>query len=152
MADYTFLPWARRGLAGRTPPVALEQPLPAQVTVDVGVTLTDIPESRFTLTVNGPGDVMGLDPRVVVRTDPRPHSVDVEPNYLPLVEFDPPDLPWMFTPATSGPDDRLRPWCVLVVVDLGVVEPPRAQPGLPLPVLEVPGPLVATELPDLAES
>ena len=99
MAVYTFLPWARRGLAGRAPPLALEQPLPAQVTVDVGVTLTDIPESRFTLTVNGPGDVMGLDPRVVVRTDPRPHSVDVEPNYLPLVEFDPPDLPWMFTPS-----------------------------------------------------
>ena len=24
MADYTFLPWARRGLAGRTPPVALD--------------------------------------------------------------------------------------------------------------------------------
>ena len=152
MADYTFLPWARRGLAGRTPPVALDQPLPAQVTVDVGVTLTAIPESRFTLTVNGPGDVMGLDPRVVVRTDPRPHSVDVEPNYLPLVEFDPPDLPWMFTPAASGPDERLRPWCVLVVVDLGVVEPPRSEPGLPLPVLDIPGPLVDTELPDLAES
>ena len=61
------------------------------------------PRVAVSLTVNGPGDVMGLDPRVVVRTDPRPHSVDVEPNYLPLVEFDPPDLPWMFTPAASGP-------------------------------------------------
>ena len=78
-----------------------------------------------------------------MRTDPRPHSVDVEPNYLPLIEFDPPDLPWLFTPAASGPDDRLRPWCVLVVVDLGVVEPPRTEPGLPLPVLEVPGAAVA---------
>jgi hypothetical protein len=152
MADYTFLPWARRGLAGRTPPVPLGQPLPAQVTVDVGLTLSTIPESRFTLAVNGPGDVLGLDPRVVVRTDPRPNSIDVEPNYLPLVEFDPPDLPWLFTPAASGPDDRLRPWCVLVVVDLAVVEPPHAEPGAPLPVLEVPGRLVDTELPDLAES
>src|SRR5689334_23740532 len=95
---------------------------------------------------------MGLDPRVVVRTDPRPNSVDVEPNYLPLIEFDPPDLPWLFTPAASGPDDRLRPWCVLVVVDLAVVARPQLEPGRPLPVLEVPGALVATELPDLAES
>ncbi|HEU4330379.1 MAG TPA: hypothetical protein VFR40_04625, partial [Lapillicoccus sp.] len=152
MADFTFLPWARRGLAGRVPAVALDDPLPAQVTVDVGVTLSSLPEQRYTLTVNGPGDVMGLDPRVVIRTDPRPNSVDVEPNYLPLIEFDPPDLPWLFTPASSGPDDRLRPWCVLVVVDLAVVDRPQLEPGRPLPVLEVPAALVATELPDLAES
>jgi hypothetical protein len=152
MADYTFLPWARRGLAARTPAVPSDRALPARVTVDVGVTLTSLPESPFTLTLHGPGDVIGLDPRVVVRTDPRPHSVDVEPNYLPLIEFDPPDLPWLFTPAASGPDDRLRPWCVLVVVDLGVVDRPQVTPAAPLPVLQVPAGLVGSELPDLAES
>jgi hypothetical protein len=151
-STYTFLPWARRGLAGRTPVVASTAPLPATAQVDVGLTLSGLPEATRRLGLYGPGDVLGIDPRLVVRTDPRPGSVGVEPNYLPLVELDPPDLPWLFTPASSSADDRLRPWCVLVVVDLAVVRPPRPDPGRPLPVLEVPGPLVATELPDLTES
>jgi hypothetical protein len=150
--SYTFLPWARRGLAARTAPAAADAPLPAHAKVTVGVTLTSLPESRYELTVHGPGDVLGVDPRLIIRTDPRPDSSDVEPNYLPLIEFDPPDFPWLFTPASAGPDDRLRPWCVLVVVDLSVVDPPRAEPGRPLPVLDVPAAVAGTELPDLAES
>ena len=150
--SYTFLPWARRGLAGRTAGVTSEAPLPAQATVDVGLTLTSLPESRFELTLHGPGDVLGIDPRLIVRTDPRPYATAVEPNYLPLIEFDPPDLPWLFTPASSGPDDRLRPWCVLIVVDLSVVAAPHTEPGRPLPVVEIPAAVAAAELPDLAES
>lgn len=149
---YTFLPWARRGLAARSPVVAGAAPLPATAQVEVGLTLTSLPEASRRLSLYGPGDVLGVDPRLVVRTDPRPGSVDVEPNYLPLIEFDPPDLPWLFTPASSGADDRLRPWCVLVVVDLAAVRSPRPDPGRPLPVLEIPAALVATELPDLTES
>ena len=41
---------------------------------------------------------------------------------------------------------------MLVVVDLAVVDAPRAVRGQPLPVLEVPREAIATELPDLAES
>ena len=150
-SQYTFLPWTRRGLAARTP-VLMTGSLPPPARVDVGGTLTRLTASTFTLTVNGPGDVLGIDPRVVVRTEPRPNTDDVEPNYLALVEFDAPDLPWLFTPASSGTDDRLPPWCVLVVVDLAVLAHPSREAGRPLPVLTVPHDLVATELPDLAES
>ena len=49
---------------------------------------------------------------------------------MPLIEFDPPDFPWMFTPAKARRERGLRPWCVLIVVDLDVVAP-RGKPGAP---------------------
>jgi hypothetical protein len=155
--NHTFLPWTRRGLAARasavdTGPTATAPALPAQATITVGLTLSGIPEARYDLTLYGPGDVVGIDPRLIIRTDPRPGSANVEPNYLPLIEFDPPDFPWMFTPAVSGPSDRLRPWCVLIVVDLSVVAAPRVEEGRPLPVIEVPKAAAEVELPDLRES
>ncbi len=157
-ANLTFLPWARRGLAGRVAAVdatvdaGAAATLPARAKITVGLTLTAIAESSYDLTLYGPGDVLGIDPRLIIRTDPRANSNNVEPNYLPLIEFDPPDFPWMFTPAVSGSSDRLRPWCVLVVVDLSVVAAPRVEGGQPLPVLVVPSAVAGVELPDLAES
>ena len=53
----------------------------------------------------GPGDVTGIDPQQVVRTEPRHLATDFEPNYFPAIEFDRPDFPWLFTPAKA--DDRL---------------------------------------------
>lgn len=151
-ATYRFLPWARRGLADRVVDVDDAGPLPARGKVSVGLTISSLPEARRNLAVLGPGDAVGVDPRLVVRTSPRANSLDVEPNYFAHIEFDPPDFPWLLTPARSGPAERLRPWCVLVVVDLAVVEAPRTERGVPLPVLEVPAAAVARELPDLHES
>jgi hypothetical protein len=105
------------------------------------------------LSVYGPGDIIGVDPRGIVRLDPKRLASDVESNYLPAIEFDRPDFPWMFTPAAPGPNERLRPWCVLVVV--------RRQAGVdiaqsrerPLPTLTITNEAKAhDELPDLAES
>jgi hypothetical protein len=152
-ARYQFLPWVRRGLASRVPvadaPTAVLAP---RANVSVGITLTSIAEQTVNLALFGPGDVVGIDPRMIVRTDPRPLAADVEPNYMPLIEFDPPDFPWMFTPAKPSADDKLRPWCVLVVVDMEVVAAPIGKAGAPLPTIDVPATAVATELPDLSES
>ena len=100
--------------------------------------------------------MLGVDPQLIVRTDPRPNSSDVEPNYLPAIEFDPPDLPWLFTPASAGGNERLRPWLVLVCVDRSIVDPPQMTSSGgrrgPLPVIELTSAAVASELPDLRES
>ena len=148
-SSYRFLPFARRGLAARietTPPGA------TRASVRAGVTVSSIPEVTRDLALYGPGDVLGIDTRLIVRTSPACNSVDVEPNYLAHVEFDPPDFPWLFTPAGAPADNRLAPWCVLVVVDLDVVAAPATAAGRPLPSLTVPAGAVAAELPDLAES
>ena len=74
--SYQFLPWVRRGLT-----VALTQTdnlgnLPARATAQIGVKLagahagtaiTPLPMQLY-----GPGDVIGIDTALVVRTDPRP--------------------------------------------------------------------------------
>lgn len=154
--SYQFLPWVRRGLA-----VALDAPdtlgpLPARGRATVGVSLAGAAAGTevapLQLRLYGPGDVIGIDPTLVVRTDPRPGATNFEPNYLAIVDFDPPDFPWLLTPAHANGDDRLRPWLVLVVLDRAKVAAPKLQPGALLPAVKVAAADVATELPPLGES
>ena len=100
----------------------------------------------------GPGDVTGLPPQQVIRTDPAPGARTFEANYLPLVEFDEPALPWLFTPASASAG-RLRPWLCLVVVreQPGVQLAPPARGSLPVLRIGVPA-RPEEELPDLDDS
>ena len=101
----------------------------------------------------GPGDVTGIDPQQVVRTEPRHLATDFEPNYFPAIEFDRPDFPWLFTPAKANADGKLRPWLCLVVVRKQEGVSLRVDRNLPLPVLEIKPPArPERELPDLSES
>jgi hypothetical protein len=84
--------------------------------------------------LTGPGDVIGISPRAIVRTEPRSRVTDFEPNYLAFIEFYEEDFPWRFTPAravqkdaaghpTSSPQlTRLRPWIFLLVLEEGEFE------------------------------
>lgn len=153
---YQFLPWVRRGLT-----VALTQTenlgnLPARATAQVGVKLAGAHAGTaitpLSMQLYGPGDVIGIDTALVVRTDPRPGTTNFEPNYLAIIDFDPPDLPWMLTPAKANADDRLRPWLVLVVLERAKVGAPKMAGSSPLPQIRVPAAHVATELPPLGES
>jgi hypothetical protein len=103
----------------------------------------------------GPGDVIGIDPRVMVRTEPQPYTPDFEPNYLAAVDFDTPDFPWMLTPAApnvAGGVHKLRPWVVLVVFERARVAPPKMRRGRPLPSVSISAAVFLEELPDLDES
>ena len=88
----------------------------------------------------GPGDVTGIDPQQVVRTEPRHLATDFEPNYFPAIEFDRPDFPWLFTPAKADAAGKLRPWLCLVVVRKQEGVTLRTDRNLPLPVLEIKAP------------
>src|SRR5687768_11221628 len=153
-ANVAFLPWVRQGAAAALTTVddlAATQNVPVKLTA--ALTINRAPEVRVEVRLLGPGDVVGIDPQQIVRTDPRPGSADFEPNYFPAIEFDRPDFPWLFTPAAADGTARLRPWLALVVVRRhgGVhLRPPGEEP---LPVLEIGDPArPADELPDLAES
>ncbi len=149
-ARYRFLPWARLGAA----PTAIDTlgaGVPAHTTLSMRLRVNNRADFPVTARIHGPGDIVGLDARQVVRTDPPHLASEFEPNYFPLVEFDRPDVPWLFTPATGDPQGRLRPWIVLVVV--------RVQPGVTVDlngartVLRIAPPAKpAVELPDLGES
>ena len=76
-----------------------------------------------------PGDVTGIPARQVIRCAPANGIANAEPNYLATIDFDAPDLPWLFSrKPTSGP---LLPWIALAVVDLTDL---AADPLAPSPV------------------
>ena len=152
-AAYKFLPWARQGLAaGINTPDDLGDAMPGRAAVQVRLEVNEVPIDQQVL-IHSPGDLISIDTSEIVRTDPPPNTQDFEPNYFPLIEFDRPDFPWLFTPAGAGDKERLRPWLVLIVVreQDGVTLTMRK--GQPLPVLAI-GPPASplAELPDLAES
>ncbi|WP_119070898.1 hypothetical protein [Aggregatilinea lenta] len=152
-AQYRFLPWTRRGLVAEVQDPDTGGALPGRAKISVGVTVTNVPGTNgIDMALYGPGDVLGIDTRLIVRASPRPGSTNVEPNYLPAIEFDPPDFPWMFSPAKAAGNQRLRPWLVLLVLDRANVKLPKADRLRPLPTITIPAEVAAQELPDLSES
>ena len=154
-AQYRFLPWARRGLSGVIPTADTGAPLPQHARVSAGLTVTNAGSHSVDLSLYGPGDIIGLDPRQIIRSEPRPNSTDTEPNYLAAIEFDSPTLPWLFTPAAANAQARLRPWLVLVVLETNgpdAVPPPRTERQRPLPFVTLTAAQVNRQLPDLSQS
>jgi hypothetical protein len=150
---YTLAAWVRQGIsAAPLPPETLSANLAARVPLPIELRVGADPVN-LQARMLGPGDVVGIDQRQVVRTDPRPRSSNVEPNYLAIVEFDRPDFPWLFTPAAADAQNRLRPWLCLIVVRRQDGVTIFMDPARPLPTLTIGEPaLVGPELPNLTES
>ena len=152
---YHYLPWVREGAAHAFANADTPAPVLAKAdgdkrlsTLPVRLLVNDRTPIDVPVRVYGPGDVVGIDPRAVLRTEPLARTADFEPNYLACIEFDNPDFPWLFTPAAAGVNGRLRPWVVLVVARQSDQVALRSSGDVPLPHVEVP----VGELPDLIES
>lgn len=164
-AQYTFLPYLRRGLsayfvapAGVAPStISASIPTRAQLNVNLTVSSVDVNNNPLpggaasnTIALYGPGDITGFNPDHVIRTDPVHLSSSFEPDYFPCVEFDQPDFHWLFSPM-SAPDpsqnQQLWPWIVLVVLADG--EFTATSGGSGPSYLDI---LDASVLPNLADS
>lgn len=123
-ATTLFLPWLRRGMSTRISRVDGDAGGAGRAEMQVGVSLNGgALSAQLSAALLGPGDIAAVDPRVFIRTWPSPGVTDAEPNYLPLVEIEQPDLPWRYTPARADDaKDRLRPWLCLAVVREDEVE------------------------------
>jgi hypothetical protein len=152
-ANLTFLPWARQGMAAaiKAPDSLGKANQAAVATLTPALTLNGNGITVPSVSLRGPADVTGVDANQVVRTDPRPGTVDFEPNCFPSIEFDRPDFPWLFTP-TSPNADKIRPWICLVVVQKQAGVALTSSADSPTATLQVAGPLAALELPDLNDS
>jgi hypothetical protein len=126
LGDYTFLPWLRQGVARSITAGDEDHGVLLRATAKVELTVHSVPETTppyegdvtRNVEMYGPGEVIGLESRAIIRTDPRPWTTNAEPNYLPLVEFYEEDFPWRYTPAARSPDGlRIRPWLALVVLE-----------------------------------
>src|SRR5262245_31379193 len=117
MADvtYSFVPWYRTGLASavdKNPPGARGE-ITVRLRTKVGAKEEDADQ---TVRLIGPGDIIGIDVRAIVRLDPRPPANEFEPNYVAAIEFFEEDYPWRYSPrAPSG--SRLLPWLSLIVLE-----------------------------------
>lgn len=151
-----YLPWARQGLGGRAADLGavadqgrLKFTLNPQLQREgdtPGMSAVGMPVLRL----QGPADVSGLENLQVIRTDPPHLATGFEPNYFALVEFDRPDLPWLFAPTApqgQGADSRCQPWLTLAVV-------PASAADYTPPSSDAPGRLVcaAAELPPLQDA
>jgi len=120
---YSFLPFARQGLANQ---ITATGPQRASAPIELGVRFTQVDGSSSSqplppreLQLYGPGDILGIDARAIIRTDPRNWITNFEPNYLAAVDFYDEDFPWRYTPTVPDVTNRrLLPWITLVVLKL----------------------------------
>ncbi len=148
-----FVSWVRRGIGASIN----SAPAAGQTRVNVGIQLSIVNQSgaayptqptAVQVELYGPGDVIGIDPRHIVRTEPLKDTVNFEPNYLCAIEFDSPDFPWIFTPTGVGGNpavssgsgcpggDRLAPWVALIALKPGEYSAKSGPPN-PLPAISV---------------
>lgn len=150
LGTYSFLPWLRLGLANQITAADGDPGVALRASIAVELEIAGQPVGggdALTATVSravalyGPGDVVGVDPRAIVKVEPRHWITNFEPNYLPYIEFYEEDFPWRYTPA--APDvgrHRLRPWLALVVMTEEEFRDAPATSSRPLPAIEVTAP------------
>ena len=93
---YSFLPWLRQGLAGGIasadgdPAVVLRPQVPVALRLDGdrldGTGVDTLPVQKQ-VALFGPGDIVGVDARAIVRTEPRAGVTNFEANHLVHIEF-----------------------------------------------------------------
>jgi hypothetical protein len=144
IANYTFLPWLRQGIANKITTADLDAGVKLRAAIKVDFTLetetvagssASEPFSK-NIQLYGPGDIIGIDAKSIVKNDPKNWITNFEPNYLPYVEFYDEDFPWRYTPAAPAAD-RLRPWITLVIIKEGEFEDAKNIQGRPLSFITV---------------
>jgi hypothetical protein len=125
LPNYTFLPWLRQGIANQITAqdnganVQVRATIPVQLQLSAQALSGSIPPVAISRNVElyGPGDVVGIERRAIIRTEPHNWITNFEPNYLAFIEFYDEDFPWRYTPAAPNPNSRLRPWITLIVLE-----------------------------------
>ncbi|MEO8335390.1 MAG: hypothetical protein ABI664_10475, partial [bacterium] len=119
VARYQFHSWARRGISAN---ISDTDDLGSgtvhtkeRATVPIALKANGDPITKEFALI-GPGDILGVNREMVVRTEPLNWITDFEPNYLPFVEFYDEDFAWRYTPAQAS-GERLRPWVALLVLE-----------------------------------
>ena len=146
LCTYSFLPWLRQGIANQIQSADFDDRV--RVRAQVEVTLqgsganvgggTSTIQVQRSVALFGPGDIVGIDARAVVKVEPRDWITSFEPNYLPYIDFYDEDFPWRYTPAAADAGKgRLRPWITLIVLKETEFQDGQNVKGKPLPYVDV---------------
>lgn len=144
---YGFLPWLRQGVANNVASADMDATVKLRASVAVELALTgkavdggaDLAEAiQRNVALYGPGDIIGIDSKAIIKNEPLNWITNFEPNYMPYVDFYDEDFPWRYTPA--APDTakhRLRPWICLIVLKEDEFKDGQNMKDRPLPYFEV---------------
>lgn len=110
---YTFLSWARQGLGQfiTTPGDSHRGTVGVDLTISNGDT---VPTKNIELV--GPGDVVGIDPRNIIKLHPERDTGNFESNYLAFIEFYQDTFLWDYSPKEAS-GNTLKPWLFLLVLE-----------------------------------
>ena len=97
VATYSFLPYLRQGIANNVQSTGGARG-EFTVKLDVHGDAKTVPVKDRNVEIYGPGDVIGIDSRSVVKTDPHNGITNFESNYLPYIYFYDEEFPWRYTP------------------------------------------------------
>ncbi|HSM88045.1 MAG TPA: hypothetical protein VLT16_17960 [Candidatus Limnocylindrales bacterium] len=156
---YSFLPWLRTGVANSIAQADGDTGVKVRATLqlDVRLSAAQLDGTAATQLVHrdvslfGPGDIVGIDARAIVKVDPRNWITNFEPNYLPYIEFYDEDFPWRYVPARAdGSKHRLRPWIALVVLKETEFTEGKNMKGRPLHYFDLAGGIQAAKVFPLA--
>jgi hypothetical protein len=132
-STYTFLPWLRTGIGAR-----LAQSPAGAGRASVQLKLHIEGDGTIRRTVNrsvelyGPGDILGVSTRAIVRTVPGQGTPDFESNFLAAIDFYDEDFPWRYSPAAPNAN-RVAPWLWLLTLEKTEFDLlPPLESGLPV--------------------
>lgn len=145
IGTYSFLPLLRLGIANNIQSQDLDSSVKFRASVKIalklegkGIGTTETEPVAKNVALYGPGDIIGIESKAIIKAEPRNWITDFEPNYMPYIEFYDEDFPWRYTPA--APDTvlgRLRPWIMLVVLAEGEFKDGKSIANRPLPYVDV---------------
>lgn len=128
-AKYSFLSHVRRGLGNEITEIdflgnpsnnnnTLDRPeVDLKVKIEASGGSDDRTENvEKTVKIQGPGDVLGIQPNQILRVHPAKGVDNFECTDLVYIEFYEEDFPWRFTPAKPF-GNHLRPWLALLVLE-----------------------------------
>lgn len=139
-ASYSFLPYLRQGLSN-----SLQSGGDARGTFTVKLEVhgkdangndKSAPVGDKVVELYGPGDVVGIDSRSIIKTDPHNWITNFENNYLAYIDFYDEDFPWRYAPVPPS-GQRLNPWIALVVLADGEFTEGQNLADRPLPYITV---------------
>ncbi|MGH9496227.1 MAG: hypothetical protein ACRD3B_14605, partial [Candidatus Sulfotelmatobacter sp.] len=150
IATYSFLPWLRQGVANTITAADGDTSVATRASIAVNVQISGQPVGggvnltqaiSQNIALYGPGDIVGIDARAIVRLEPRHWITNFESNYFPAIDFYDEDFPWRYTPASpDGAGLQLRPWICLVVLAEGEFQEGPSVVNRPVPCITVTDP------------
>lgn len=143
IGTYSFLPWLRQGIANNIKTDDQDDSVKVRASVNIALTLkgegiggTETETISKNVALYGPGDIIGIETKAIIKTEPHNWITNFEPNYLPYIDFYDEDFPWRYTPAAPKTEfGRLRPWIMLVVLKEDEFEDGKNIANKPLPYI-----------------